>query len=106
MASAKEVAVYGYKSMHKGKTVAIFGLGDQKGYPQNFGDAIGIMADLVEKQGAKVVGETSIEGYNYEKSKGVRNNKFVGLMIDEENQTDLTNERVKAWVKTIKKKFG
>jgi len=90
----------------KGKTVAIFGLGDQKGYPQNFGDAIGIMADLVEKQGAKVVGETETKGYVFEKSRGVKNNKFVGLMIDEENQGNLTDERVDDWVKTIKKKFG
>ncbi|MDF1546185.1 MAG: flavodoxin [Bacteroidales bacterium] len=90
----------------KGKTFAIFGLGDQKGYPENFGDAIGIMTNILEKQGAKVIGETSTKGYTYENSRGVRNNKFVGLMLDAENQDDLTDERVKTWVKEIKKKFG
>ena len=90
----------------KGKTVAIFGLGDQKGYPENFGDAIGTMTDLVEAQGAKVVGATSTKGYTFEKSGGVKNGNFVGLMIDEENQNALTDERVNNWVKEIKKKFG
>ncbi len=90
----------------KGKTVAIFGLGDQKGYPENFGDAIGIMATLVETQGAKVVGATPTKGYTFEKSRGVKNGKFVGLMIDAENQNNLTDDRVNNWVKEIKKKFG
>jgi len=90
----------------KGKTVAIFGLGDQKGYPENFGDAIGTMTNLVETQGAKVVGATLTKGYTFEKSRGVKNGKFVGLMIDTENQNDLTDGRVNSWVKEIKKKFG
>jgi flavodoxin I len=90
----------------KGKQVAIFGLGDQKGYPENFGDAIGIMANLVEAQGAKVVGTTSTKGYTFEKSRGAKNGIFYGLMIDVENQDDLTDERVNNWVKEIKKSFA
>lgn len=90
----------------KGKTVAIFGLGDQKGYPENFGDATGIMSELVKKQGARVVGATSTEGYTFEKSRGIKDGKFVGLMIDVENQDDLTDKRVESWVKDIKKNFG
>jgi len=42
----------------KGKTVAIFGNGNQKGYPENFIDGVGIMADLIEKRGARLVGFT------------------------------------------------
>ncbi len=90
----------------KDKTIAIFGLGDQKGYPENFGDAIGIMANLVENQGAKVVGTTSTKGYTFEKSRGAKNGIFYGLMIDAENQDDLTDERVNNWVKEIKKSFA
>lgn len=90
----------------KGKTVAIFGLGDQKSYPENFGDAIGIMAGIVETCGAKVVGSTSVEGYTFERSRGLRNGKFVGLMIDVENQDDLTDIRIKEWIKSIKDDFG
>jgi hypothetical protein len=32
--------------------------------------------------------------------------KFIGLAIDEDNQSDLTDERVKAWVAQIKKEFA
>jgi len=88
-----------------GKTVAIFGLGDQIAYPENFGDAVGLLANILEKQGAKIVGETSTRGYTFEKSKAIRNGKFIGLLIDVENQDDLTDDRVNSWVSEIKKQF-
>ena len=40
-----------------------------------------------------------------EKSKGAKNGIFYGLMIDVENQDNLTDERVNNWVKEIKKSF-
>ena len=52
------------------------------------------MANLVESQGAKIIGTTSTDGYTFEKSRGVKNGIFVGLMIDVENQDDLTEERI------------
>lgn len=89
----------------KGKNIAIFGNGDQVNYPENFVDAVGLMAELVERQGAKVVGLTSIEGYSYESSRAVRNDKFVGLAIDFENQSELNTTRIKNWVSALKKEF-
>ena len=89
----------------KGKTIAIFGLGDQKGYPENFVDAIGIMGELLEKLGAKLIGETSTDGFTFEKSKAVRNGKFMGLALDVDNQNKLTGQRIKDWVEIIKKEF-
>ena len=89
----------------KGKTVAIFGTGDQKGYPENFVDAIGILAELLESQGAKIVGETSTEGYHFECSRGVRDGKFMGLAIDQDNEAKKTNKRVKDWVAQIQEEF-
>ena len=68
------------------KTIAIYGLGDQKKYAENFLDAVGIMAEIVEERGAKLVGFTSIEGYSFESSKAIRDNQFAGLAIDFENQ--------------------
>lgn len=85
----------------KGKTFAIFGLGNQVEYPENFGDAIGIMAGLLEKQGATVSGATDLEGYTYEKSLAIRNGKFIGLLIDEDTQPELTDSRVENWVKAL-----
>jgi len=88
-----------------GKTIAIFGLGDQVGYPENFGDAVGLMADLLESRNARIVGETSTEGYHFESSKALKNGKFQGLILDQENQARLTSDRVKEWVEQIKKSF-
>jgi flavodoxin I len=36
----------------------------------------------------------------------VKNGKFVGLALDEDNQSDLTDERIKAWVTALKKEFA
>ena len=87
----------------KGKTFAIYGLGDQQGYPENFGDAIGIMAEIIEECGGTVVGSTSTVGYTYESSRALRDGQFVGLVIDQENQARLTKSRIKDWVTDIRK---
>jgi flavodoxin len=41
-----------------GKKVAIFGLGDQYDYPDNFCDAIGILGQKFIERGAELVGYT------------------------------------------------
>lgn len=89
----------------KGKVFALYGLGDQKGYPENFQDAIGIMAELLEEQGGEIVGSTSTEGYTFESSRAVRDNHFLGLAIDYENQGSKNKTRIPAWVESLKKVF-
>jgi flavodoxin I len=89
----------------KGKTFAVFGLGDQKGYSENFCDAIGILVDILEDCGAKIIGFTSTEGYNYESSRAQRGEEFVGLLLDQENQARQTNQRIEDWVKQLKKEM-
>lgn len=88
-----------------GKKIALYGLGDQKGYPENFQDGIGIMAEILEKQGAEIVGQTSIEGYEFESSKALRGDQFLGLAIDYENQGSKNKERIQSWVDTLKSVF-
>jgi len=90
----------------KGKKFAIFGLGDQKGYPENFVDGIGIMADLLEELGGELVGFTSREGYSYEHSRAEREDQFAGLALDYENQASLNKTRIENWVKELKKVFS
>ena len=89
----------------KGKTIAIFGLGNQVEYPENFGDAVGIMAELVTDRGAKLVGLTSTEGYTYESSRAEADGKFLGLVLDQETQPRLTKERISEWIKDLKVQF-
>lgn len=87
------------------KRFAIFGLGDQKGYPENFCDAIGLLAEILEECGATIIGHTSIEGYTYESSRAQRGDRFVGLPLDQENQARLTKGRVEKWVEQLKAEF-
>lgn len=89
----------------KGKKFAIYGLGDQKGYPENFNDGVGLFAKIIEEQGGTIVGYTSAEGYNFEESAAFKDGQFCGLCIDQENQARLTKKRVENWVKQIKEEF-
>lgn len=90
----------------KGKTIAIYGLGDQKNYPENFIDGVGILGKILEEKGAKLIGFTSTEGYRFESSLAYRDNKFMGLAIDFENQGSKNKERVKKWVEQLKVEFS
>jgi flavodoxin I len=89
----------------KGKKFAIFGLGDQKNYSENFCDAIGMMAEIIEGRGGTIVGQTSAEGYTFEASRALRGDIFAGLPLDQENQARLTADRIKKWVDQLKKEF-
>ncbi len=89
----------------KGKKIALFGLGNQKDYAENFMDGIGILGELLEDRGAKLVGFTDTDGYAYESSRAERGDQFCGLAIDQDNQAKLTNQRVKDWVGQVKKEF-
>ena len=86
----------------KGKKVAIFGLGDSSGYGDNFCDAMDELKECFEKQGASVVGAVSADGYDFEESKSCADGKFVGLACDEDNQPDMSEDRVNAWIDQIK----
>lgn len=84
-----------------GKTIALFGLGDQAGYPDNFVDAIGILYDAFADTGASFVGFTSTEGYEFSRSKAVLDGQFVGLVLDEDNQKELSEVRLSGWLEDI-----
>lgn len=90
----------------KGKKFAIYGLGDQKKYPENFVDGIGLMANILEKQGGKIVGFTPIDGYAFEHSTAQRENQFCGLALDFENQAKMNKERIKKWIDQLLKEFA
>ena len=90
----------------EGKKVAIFGLGDQESYPDSFVDSIGIIHEAIEEKGCKFVGTVSTEGYEHDESRGEVYGKFLGLPLDEENQGDLTKERIQKWVEQLKGEFN
>jgi flavodoxin I len=63
------------------------------------------MAELLEKQGASIIGSYPLNGYTFEYSKAEVNGKFVGLPLDQENQAKQTNQRIKLWINELKKLF-
>lgn len=88
-----------------GKTVALFGCGDQESYSDTFVDGMGLVWQSLQGKGCNIVGQTSTEGYSYSNSQSDVEGKFVGLAIDENNQSDQTADRVKAWVEVLKNAF-
>ena len=84
------------------KTIALFGLGDQESYSDEFCSAMGIIYEQIAKSGAKIIGFTSTDGYYHDSSKAQIDDKFVGLVIDEDNQSDLTDERINKWTNEIR----
>lgn len=90
----------------KGKSFAVYGLGDQKKYAENFVDGIGIMVEILRRNNANIVGLTSIEGYEFESSKAQEGDHFLGLAIDYENQGLMNKERVSAWVDQLRIEFS
>lgn len=88
------------------KTVALFGLGNQKEYPDNFVDGIGILAEIFTRCGATLVGFTSPEGYDFNSSKALKGGKFQGLALDLDTQKDQTDERIRHWAEQLEEEFG
>ena len=90
----------------KGKKVALFGLGDQYGYASYFCDSIGIFAEMIEELGGEIVGFTTVKGYEHDYSKAQRDDQFVGLCLDVDNEDELTEERVDNWLPKVLKEFN
>ena len=89
-----------------GKKVAIFGLGDQYGYAEYFVDGIGILGEVILANGGELFGVWPTAGYDYEESKAeFQQGWFMGLAVDEDNQRELTPERVKVWVNQVLEEF-
>lgn len=87
-----------------GKVVAIVGLGDQDTYSDTFGDSIWLLAELAQK--ATLIGQTKNENYEFSGSRALKNGEFMGLLIDEDNQSEQTEARIAAWVESVRGKFA
>jgi flavodoxin I len=89
-----------------GKKIAVYGLGDQVGYGHEFLDGMFLLWDFLRQRGATLVGEWPTEGYEFEHSEAVVDGKFVGLALDLDNQSGLTDQRLDAWLPGVLKAFG
>ncbi len=90
----------------RGKTVALFGLGDQDKYTNEFVDAMLLIHDAVVDCGARVVGAWPAESYSFKASQALIGKHFVGLALDQINQATLTESRIDAWLAQIAGELG
>lgn len=84
-----------------GKKTALFGLGDQESYPDTFADALGILYESLLSTGCEIIGRCSVTGFEFVKSAAIREGMFAGLVLDEENQSHLTESRINEWLDEI-----
>ncbi|WP_372883158.1 flavodoxin [Psychromonas sp.] len=89
-----------------GKTIALYGLGDQEGYPDEFVDALGELYEIFSGAGATIVGRWPNDGYTFNSSAALDGNEFVGLVLDLDNQANLLEERLTHWLEMIKPELG
>ena len=76
--------------------------GDSESYPDTFCGGMKELYDAVVVAGGNVLPGVSTEGYTFDDSEAVENGKFVGLVLDEINEDDKTEERINAWLESIK----
>jgi flavodoxin I len=87
-----------------GKKVAIFALGDSASYSTSFAESMKVVYDEIHDK-VEVVGKVPDVGYTYDDSTAVEDGVWVGLPLDEDNEYDLTEERLIKWVEQLKKEF-
>jgi flavodoxin I len=81
----------------KGAKTAVFGLGDQEGFATTFIDGVGTLHEKLEKAGAEIIGAWDSEEYTHSDSSALKENLFVGLALDDDNEPEKTPERIKKW---------
>lgn len=92
-----------------GKTIALFGMGDQQGYGQWFQDALGMLHDEISPQTFTQLGFwPNDNSYEFEASKALTEDgtHFVGLALDEDSQYELSDERIATWVEQVMTEYS
>jgi len=91
-----------------GKKVCFFAMGDSIGYPYNFLDAMGELWGVVQKLGTpKLIGVWPTEDYEFDESQAMFDeNHFIGLGLDEDNDPEKTDDRIRSWLIKVMQDAG
>jgi len=88
------------------KKVAIVGLGNSVIYPSHFADGMAVLYERIIKQNGKILGFVDAKDYDFTDSESVNDDGFFcGLAIDEDNEAELTTERLEKWIFILKSDF-
>jgi len=85
-----------------GKRIALYGLGNQDKYPERFASGLFDLYSVLMARGAQIMGGWSTDGYEFQASQAVVDGQFVGLVLDQNNQALLSDERMDTWLAMIK----
>jgi flavodoxin I len=89
----------------RGKKIALFGLGDQNSFTDTFVDGMAVLYEKVNEKGAIVTGFWPVNDYDFGDSQARKDDHFVGLVLDNDNQSEKTNIRISKWVELLKSEF-
>ena len=85
-----------------GKQVGLFGCGDVESYPDSFCSAVGILYEELQGTGCEFIGALDNEGYSFDDTHALVDGHLVGLLLDEDNEGNLTDSRIETWVDQLK----
>lgn len=84
-----------------GKRIALFGLGHQERYADRFASSLIQLYRLFYGQGATIIGRWPTDGYEFKHSAAIIDQQFVGLVLDQRGQPQLTDSRIDVWLAQI-----
>lgn len=84
-----------------GHRLAIFGCGDER-MKNTFCDAVGKIYYKLKDTGATIIGEYPADGYTFQHSEATDGDTMRGLVLDQTNHPEYTEQRLKDWAEIIK----
>ena len=84
----------------KDKYIALFGCGDES-MSDTFCGAIGVLYERLQKTGAKFIAPFEAAEYTFDESPAYIDGQFVGLLLDEMNRPEITDNRINEWSKKV-----
>lgn len=86
----------------RGRRVAVFGCGDARGYPETFGDALGILRERMRAAGAEPFGEVPMRDLGLDPDAFAATlardgDHVVGLLLDDDEDDDRRAAATDAW---------
>jgi len=88
------------------KKLAIVGLGNSVLYPSHFADGMAILHEKLSMKNALILGKVDSKDYDFEDSESLDDEGFFcGLALDEDNESELTSERLEKWISILKPDF-
>lgn len=95
----------------RGRRVAVFGCGDYAGYPETFGDALGILRRRATAAGAAPIGAIPLRSLGFDpdtfEAHEVRaGHDLVGLLLDDDEDDAARAAYVDAWCDGLAREIG